>query len=114
MITCGAVESTTQEWIVDSGASDHMTCSLKLLHNIRPAPPYLSIKLPTGNTANITHIGDIVLNCGIPLVNVLFVPQFTHNLLSVTKLGTDNKCEVTFKDGKCLVMNSESKLVMGT
>lgn len=60
MITCGAVESTTREWILDSGASDHMPCSLNLLHNIRPAPSHLNIKLPTGNTVNITHIGDTV------------------------------------------------------
>lgn len=60
MITCGAAESKIQEWIVDSGASDHMTCSLNLLHNVRPAPPRMTIKLPTGSTANITHIGDTV------------------------------------------------------
>lgn len=113
MITCGAVESTTQEWIVDSGASDHMTCSLKLLHNFRPAPSYLTIKLPTGNTVNITYIGDMVLKCGITLINVLFVPQFTHNLLSVTKLGKNNDCEVTFKEEKCIVMDTKSKAVMG-
>lgn len=74
MITCGVVESTTQEWIVDSGASDHMTCSLKLLNNVRHAPPSMTIKLLTGNTANITHIGDTVLSCGLPLLNVLYVP----------------------------------------
>lgn len=79
MITCGAAESKIQEWIVDSGALDHMTCFLNLLHNIRPAPPHMTIKLPNGSTANSTHIGDTVLSCGIPLFNVLFVPQFTHN-----------------------------------
>lgn len=113
MITCGAVESTTREWIVDSGASDHMTCSLNLLHNVRPTPSHLNIKLPTGNTANITHIGDTVFKCGITLVNVLFVPQFTHNLLSVTKLSKDNNCEVTFKEGKCIVMDCESEATLG-
>lgn len=113
MITCGAAESKIQEWIVDSGASDHMTCFLNLLHNIRPAPPHMTIKLPTGSTTNITHIGDTVLSCGIPLFNVLFVPQFTHNLLSVTKLGKDNKCEVMFRDSKCFVTESESKAIVG-
>ncbi|XP_074351615.1 uncharacterized protein LOC141690739 [Apium graveolens] len=113
MITFGAAKSKIQEWIVDSGVSDHMTCSLNLLHNIRPALPHMAIKLPTGSTANITHIGDTVLSCGNPLFNVLFVPQFTHNLLSVTKLGKDNKCEVMFKDAKCFVTKSDSKVIVG-
>ncbi|XP_074322732.1 uncharacterized protein LOC141659703 [Apium graveolens] len=113
MITCGAAESKIQEWIVDSGPSDHMTCSLNLLHNIRPALLHMTIKLPTGSTTSITHIGDTVLSCGIPLFNVLFVPQFTHNLLSVTKLGKDNKCEVMFKDAKCFVTKSDSKAIVG-
>lgn len=89
-----------------------MTCSLNILHNIRPEPLLLNIKLPTGKTANITHIGDMVLKCGITLVNVLFVPEFTHNLLSVTKLSKYNNCEVTFKKEKCTVIDSKSGITL--
>lgn len=107
-----SAQSLTQEWIVDSGASDHMACSLSLLHNIKPAPSHFTIKLPTGATAHITHIGDTILSCGLVLLNVLFVPQFTHNLLSVTKLSKDNKCDVLFGEQKCLIVNSDSKMTL--
>lgn len=111
MISFRHAESTIHEWIVDSGASDHMTCSLHLLHNVKSAPANLTIKLPTGATACITHIGDTVLNCGLVMLNVLYVPQFAHNLMSVTKLSKDNKCEVLFRERKCLVVDDNFRTV---
>lgn len=85
---------------------------LELLHNVKPAPSHLTIKLPNGATAHISHIGDTKLSCGLILQNIFFVPQFTHNLLSVTKLTKDNKCDVLFGERKCLVVNSESKMIV--
>lgn len=52
------------------------------------------------------------LSCGLVLLNVLFVLQFTHSLLSVTKLSKDNKCDVLFGKKKCVVVNSESKMTI--
>lgn len=51
--------------------------------------------------------------CGITLVNVLFVLEFTHNLLSVTKLCKDKNCEVTFKEKKCTIISSKSRATFG-
>ena len=106
-----AVKDST--WIMDSGASDHMTASINLLSNVKVAPPNFTIKLPTGQKTQITHIGDIELEGGLKMLNVLYVPQFAHNLLSIHKLAKDNHCDVMFYPNKCEIVDSVTKMVKG-
>ena len=42
--------------------------------------------LPTGSLANVSHIGSSQILGGIEITNVLHVPEFKYNLLSVSKL----------------------------
>lgn len=94
MIDISKTPTNSNEWIVDLGESDHMTASLTNLLNVKRAPPNFTINLPTGATSKISHIVDLILKSGLKLLNVLYVPQFTHNLLSINKLAQDNTCDV--------------------
>lgn len=80
MVSCNTVQVHTNEWIVDSGATDHMTYSLSLLTNVKVSSSQCTIKLPTGVIASITHVGEVVLKNGLKLKGVLYVPTFNHNL----------------------------------
>lgn len=58
MVSSRSKQVTQSEWIIDSGALDHMTSSRKNLNNVKPTPSTFTINLPTGATTFITHIGD--------------------------------------------------------
>lgn len=96
---------------MDSGASEHMT-SLQIQQNVRPTLSGFKIALPIGDTSIITHIGDVVLVNGLKLFNVLYVPKFKYNLLSIHKIVKDNNCLVQYCSAKCLISCSQTKRVI--
>ena len=77
---------------MDCGASDHMTGDKTLLHDVECVKICPKINLPTGKHAYITHKGKVKLENGIILKQVLYVPEFKHNLMSINKLIKDEKC----------------------
>lgn len=110
MVTCNMASCTTNTWIVDLGASDHITGSVEKLVNVKPAGGYLTITLPTCVVSQITHIGDVKMMNDLILCNVLVVPQFKHNSLSIHKLARDNECEIQFTPQACAIIHSATKL----
>lgn len=54
------------------------------------------MNLPTGVAVDISHIGDVCLFPNEMLKDVLFVPNFKFNLLSVSKIPRDLSCFVSF------------------
>ncbi|KAH9789598.1 retrotran gag 3 domain-containing protein [Citrus sinensis] len=75
----------SMEWILDTGASHHMTGNRKILCDIVSVIP-CSIRLPDGNTTIANKEGTVVLASLLRLNNVLFVPSLTCNLISVSQL----------------------------
>lgn len=73
-------------WIIDTGATDHMCSHKHLMSNLRSLNYPVHISIPNGNFLKVTHIGSVVLSPTLTLQNVLFVPNFHYNLLSVSKL----------------------------
>ncbi|KAL2921517.1 Retrovirus-related Pol polyprotein from transposon RE2 [Bienertia sinuspersici] len=84
MVMCNMVEQKTQGcWIIDSGATNHVTGSFEKLIDPVMVDSNKTISLPNGATTKILHKGDVRLKNGIWLRNVVYVPTFKHNLLSV-------------------------------
>lgn len=90
MITCHNATTIGTKWIIDSGASDHMTHFLYNLQQPTSMNNVTNINLPTGDMAIITHTGNATLKNGIVLKEVFCVPTFKHNFLSVQKLVKDS------------------------
>lgn len=72
-------------WILDNGATNHMVHSLKFFTSITSIVQ-ISIRLPNGDMAKVTHIGTMQLSPTLTLENVLFIPTFSFNLVSISKL----------------------------
>jgi len=81
----------TKPWILDSGATDHITSNSTFLFKTKFSS-IPSVNLPTGSSAPITSIGDVSFNSNITLKNVLCVPSFRLNLMSVSKLTKSLNC----------------------
>ncbi|GAB2213621.1 hypothetical protein Droror1_Dr00017932 [Drosera rotundifolia] len=78
-------------WLLDSGASHHVTDSIVALTNVTPYSGSQQLTVGDGVSLLITHIGNLVTP-SFTLKGVLVVPFITQNLLSVFKFSMDNNC----------------------
>jgi len=91
-------------WIVDTGATDHMVCSISFFTTIT-ATISTTVHLPNGAVALVTHIGTIKLSETLILTGVLYVPSFTFNLISASKLVKHLCCCLIFLSNYCFIQN---------
>ncbi|OIT00070.1 hypothetical protein A4A49_59849, partial [Nicotiana attenuata] len=101
-------------WIVDSGATHHVTHCKNVLSNFKRADNRTDgVQLPTGNKADITHTGDAIVLGYKTIEGVLHVPDFKFNLLSVSKVTKQLCCSVGFYPDFCIFQGLYNGKVMG-
>ncbi|CAN1266422.1 Retrovirus-related Pol polyprotein from transposon TNT 1-94 [Linum perenne] len=102
----------THEWIIDTGASDHICSSISIL--IDPIPiSHVSVTLPNGSSLLATHEGSVKLSSHLQLSRVLYVPGFSFNLLSVSRLTQSMKISVEFCAEQCRILDLLSQKMIG-
>lgn len=74
---------TKFDWIIDTRATYHVSYSLDLFKAYKSVLD-VSIQLPTGDRLSVTHIRSIQVCPHLVLHEVLFVPSFKFNLMSVS------------------------------
>ncbi|KAH7672012.1 RNA-directed DNA polymerase protein [Dioscorea alata] len=82
----------TPPWIVDSGATDHMTFLASSFLTYTPCPSTQKIVVADSSLITVAGVGDIQLTSSILLKNVLHVPKISVNLISIQKLTQDMPC----------------------
>jgi len=82
-------------WIIGTGASNHMTGTSNLLHDLWDIMP-CTVGLPDGNNAVATKEGSLVLDGGICLENILYAPGLICNLFSVSQFMDHSNNIVSF------------------
>eukprot|EP00261_Vitis_vinifera_P031451 XP_019072694.1 PREDICTED: uncharacterized protein LOC109121825 isoform X1 [Vitis vinifera] len=101
-------------WIIDSGASDHMTNSSNMFESYSPCPGNKKVRITDGNFSPIARKGLIKISEGIDLKSVLHVPKLTCNLLSVSKLSRNSNCCVIFYESHCILQDQSSGKMIGS
>lgn len=90
-------------WIIDSGASDHISPNLSLFFDVRPILQHCHITMPNGLPAQVKHIGSVKIGPNLCLKDVLHVPDFQFNLLSISKLTRQTNSQVLFSHECCFL-----------
>ena len=110
------------EWLIDSGASKHMTCDQEILQEYQQFSKAQSVKLGDGRVVDALGIGNVNMKMtfkssnvkDVTMYDVLYVPKLSGNLFSVgaaTKKGNT----VQFKRSRCYIRGKDGTLKgMGT
>ncbi|KAM2593817.1 hypothetical protein TB1_042915 [Malus domestica] len=96
--------STTRDsgWIIDSGATDHMTYDASLFHHMT-SPPKENVITANGDVALVMGAGSISLTPSLSLHNTLLVPSLSNHLLSVSQVTEQLECVVQMFPTFCLL-----------
>ena len=81
------VSSSFSEWVIDSRATDHMTGNSSIFSTFQSQPSTSNVTLVDGSHSRVLGLGTIFPTPSIPLSFVLSLPEFSFNLVSVSKLA---------------------------
>ena len=101
-------------WVVDSGATCHMCKDLELFDEITVLDTPQEITVGDGYSVKATGRGDVLLKMTVAdgktqkckLTDVLFVPDLSHNLLSVSKTTSTGK-SFEFHQSYCNIVDEK-------
>ncbi|KAF3771845.1 Retrovirus-related Pol polyprotein from transposon TNT 1-94 [Nymphaea thermarum] len=105
-----SINTQSCTWIIDSGASRHICADENMLQNLKSCN--VPVTLPNGKIIPVHQAGKLSL----PLFeanDVLCIPSFKVNLLSVSELTKNLNCSITFLPDHCIIQDLESKMTIG-
>nr|KYP48175.1 hypothetical protein KK1_030178 [Cajanus cajan] len=101
-------------WVLNSGASYHMTQSYHVLDDICNLKEPIYIIVPIEDVVMIKNKGIMTLDENIKLFDILYVPQFGCNLISIHKLINDLNCIVTYYGDNFVIQDQTKKKMTGS
>ena len=75
------------KWVLDSGATNHMTGGKELVKELRPNYHNTTVSFGNDEILEVLGFGKVVIAHDITLVDVMLVKTLGYNLLSVRALG---------------------------
>ncbi|KAI5333626.1 hypothetical protein L3X38_023758 [Prunus dulcis] len=89
--SCTSSLTCNRSWIIDTGATDHMTSSFTGLHSTKPSSQ-THITSANGTTSQVMGEGSLSLTYSLSLDHVLVVPSLDYDLLSVPQIIDSLNC----------------------
>ena len=103
---------SSSDWILDSGATNHMIHSIHFFTSITSIV-HISIRLLNGDMAKVSHIGIVQVTPTLLLENVLCIPTFSFNLMSISKLTQSSSSCCIFLSQFCLIQDLQHWKMIG-
>ncbi len=111
-------EKGLNSWIVDSGATCHMCNDKEMFVEFNNLEPSQEVTLGDGYSVEATGCGTVRLKMQLTddktkeckMSDVLYVPQLSYNLLSVSKATQSGK-KVKFTENDCYITDMNQKLI---
>lgn len=100
-------------FIVDSGCTEYITHLLNLLLNKKRTPNETPVIIPNGSAIPVEGRGELSLPGGVKLKGAFYIPNFKYNLLSVSRLCKDLKCDVTFFPDFFVMQGLQTRSLIG-
>lgn len=105
---------STASWYPDSGATNHISNDLSNLNSSSEYNGGNSLQMGNDCSVKISHIGQstFIASNSRPLIlkDLLYVPQITKNLLSVSQFARDNNVFFEFHPQFCFVKDLATKI----
>jgi hypothetical protein len=103
-------------WILDSGASRHVTGTLDEFASYNSFYPTCkeTIQTADGTAQPIRGVGTVKCTPSITLSTVLYVPSFPVNLVSISALVDQMDCRVTLDRENCLIEDRKTGRMLGS
>jgi len=95
-------------WIVDSGASHHLSCDRMAFNSLKRLSQPITVYLGDSSSLFATGSGEITIalrNSSLT-IHALFVPDLTYNPLSVSCLSAES--QISFRNGSCFIKYKSS------
>ncbi|XP_078433700.1 uncharacterized protein LOC144704992 [Wolffia australiana] len=95
-------------WIIDSGASSHMTGFPSILTSFRPDTSIPDVRIADGRSCPVLGSGQSHATPSLPLQQVLYIPGFPANLLSISAITKALHCGVFFYPHHCVFQDLDT------
>ena len=105
--------SSSSKWVINSGATNHMTGNFNLFITFQPHLSTSTVTLADGSTSCVLRLGTIHPTPLIILTSVMSLPQFSFNLISMSKLTRTLNCSISFFPDYCLIQDLLTKRIIG-
>lgn len=102
------------DWIVDSGCTEHITSTPNLLTNKSTTHFEPPVIIPNGDAIPVEGKGDCTISGRVKINGVLCVPAFKCNLLLVSRVTKDLQCAVTFFPDFCVMQKLYTRTLIGS
>ena len=100
--------SSSLSWIVDSGATSHMTPNPHWFISYDPSPGTTKVRTASSDLLTVAGIGLVSLSPSITLSRVLHVPPLACHLLSLSHLVRNLGHDLTFSPNTCFYRDKVS------